>query len=1072
MKSKLFLTGLAIVALTMAGCQQDELVDSPALKGNTSIKASMEGVTTRSAVADNGTFSWVAGDQISVYTSKGTFKTFETTGEGSGNVTFTGNLESDETLAETGYAVYPAGSHAYKSSTLTINLPATYDYTDAYTPNTNAIMVADMNSDNLEFKHVGGVLRFVISNMPKDAAQFVFTANTPITGKFTVTTDETDAYIATPATDDAASYGKTVTIKFPAVTADPSSEESMTFYVPLPTGTYNGFTVSIQKADNTELGKLTATATNVLKRADLGQFKVFDCATDMKIAATMDEVTSAFSNPQTENNEAPEVSVTIPATVENDEAATITLDEKFTAANNTTPSKAIIAYEAAPTSVTINEETTSSATPGESKGEVRVVIPATTETSSKPNITINTPNLTAGLYADDSSVGTHYGEVTATTATNTLIVGTKVTVDKVVVNGGNVRVNAGAKLTAIERGSDNTNTVYVYYEDVNTLPENYQNIANVTFISAEEEKVIAFQAAMAAGGEVQLTEDLDITDTKITVPASVTTTLDLNGHTLTAANDGNITVLGNLTLKDSSAEAQGKIVASKDYGTPYTTALIYVQGENAKFTMESGTIYAVREDAVNKGQFGVGVSDGGDFTITDGRIEAGWYAISGNGTDTKYNSEINISGGELISTMDYAVYLPQSGTTTITGGTINGAAGGISIQRGTLNISGNAQVLSDGTGNTGDWDDGTGDQANSSLMVAGEYGTCTVNISGGTFKAEGDAITLATGTDTNVITVSGGTFSDLSVLPYVAENANVNIALNGDVTIENEILMLDSPNAAVSIDLQDNTLTLNQSSMHVKNASLTITGGNISAQPQSEVHDAFATFTNGSITMDGVTYTSTGAGMGTATTENGEQQANGSKITVRNSTITANTYAISTNATTPVPQDVVITLENSTFNGTSPLLFNIPCTATITNCHLNGTYHGMILRGGTATITDSEITLNWSDSENTPAETIANYFDSQDWGSGNMVNCAGLTVGNKSTGYQYPTNLTLENTAVQSIGTNASYFPAMYVYANSGADLGVTLTYDDQCTFTTPHDPTIEYGSTNITVNGTAVENQ
>ena len=804
MKSKLFLTGLAIVSLTMAGCQQDELVDSPALKGNTSIKASMEGVTTRSAVADNGTFSWVAGDQISVYTSKGTFKTFETAGEGSGNVTFTGNLESGETLAETGYAVYPAGSHTYNSSTLTVNLPTTYDYTNAYTPNTNAVMVAAMNSDNLEFKHVGGVLRFTISNLPKEAAQFVFTANTPITGNFTVTTDETDAYIATPATDDAGSYGKTVTIKFPTVTADPSSEESMTFYVPLPTGTYEGFTVSIQKTDNTELGKLTATATNVLKRADLGQFKVFDCATDMKIAASMDEVTAAFNDPQTENNEAPEVSVTIPADVQNSSTATITLGEEFTAAANTTPSKATIAYEAAPTSVTINEETTSSATPGESKGEVRVVIPATTETSSKPSITINTPNLTAGLYADDSSVGTHYGEVTATTATNTLIIGTKVTVDKVVVNGGNVRVNAGAKLTAIERGSDNTNTVYVYYEDVNTLPENYQNIENVTFISAEEEEIIAFQAAMTAGGEVQLTEDLDITGTKITVPASITTTLDLNGHTLTAANDGNITVLGSLTLKDSSAEAQGKIVACKDYGTPYTTALIYVSGENAKFTMESGTIYAVREDAVNKGQFGVGVFDGGDFTMTGGRIEAGWYAISGNGTDTEYNSEINISGGELISTMDYAAYLPQSGTTTITGGTINGAAGGISIQRGTLNISGNAQVLSDGTGDTGDWGDGTGDQANTSLMVAGEYGTCTVNISGGTFKAEGDAIVLANGTDENVISVSGGTFSDSSVLPYVTEDGNVTIQLPEDVTLEEA---MNIQQGTVTIDLNTHTLT-------------------------------------------------------------------------------------------------------------------------------------------------------------------------------------------------------------------------------------------------------------------------
>ena len=48
-------------------------------------------------------------------------------------------------------------------------------------------------------------------------------------------------------------------------------------------------------------------------------------------------------------------------------------------------------------------------------------------------------------------------------------------------------------------------------------------------------------------------------------------------------------------------------------------------------TMESGNISAVRKTPNSNGQYGVGVTDGGDFTMTGGKIEAGWFAVAGNG---------------------------------------------------------------------------------------------------------------------------------------------------------------------------------------------------------------------------------------------------------------------------------------------------------------------------------------------------------------------------------------------------------------------------------------------------------
>ena len=84
-----------------------------------------------------------------------------------------------------------------------------------------------------------------------------------------------------------------------------------------------------------------------------------------------------------------------------------------------------------------------------------------------------------------------------------------------------------------------------------------------------------------------------------------------------------------------------------------------------------------------------------------------------------------------------------------------------------------------------------------------------------------------------------------------------------------------------------------------------------------------------------------------------------------------------------------------------------------------------------------------------------------------MVNLSALTVGNKApNAYQYPTTLNLVNTTVETVGTFASFFPAMYVWANEGEGLGVTITYDDQCEFT----GAITYGNSNITVNGVAIQ--
>ena len=290
----------------------------------------------------------------------------------------------------------------------------------------------------------------------------------------------------------------------------------------------------------------------------------------------------------------------------------------------------------------------------------------------------------------------------------------------------------------------------------------------------------------AVNGVITLTEDVDISTDGWVVSGDVT--LDLAGHELKAAStgSGNIDVPAgaSLTLKDSAG--RGKVYTETDYVNSDTGyAVIDVTG--GSFTMESGYVYAVRENPASKGQFALGIGNGGSMTINGGKVEAGWYAISGNGNDKTQKSTVVVSGGELISTADYALYLPHNGETTIKGGTVYGAAGGISIQRGTLSISDDAVVTSKGTGNTGDWGDGTGGQEAAAVNIAAQYGDCSVNISGGKLTAEKNALIIKADSANKIdFAITGGTFSS-DVSAYLAkdyvQNANGEVGKLNDVAV-------------------------------------------------------------------------------------------------------------------------------------------------------------------------------------------------------------------------------------------------------------------------------------------------
>ena len=285
------------------------------------------------------------------------------------------------------------------------------------------------------------------------------------------------------------------------------------------------------------------------------------------------------------------------------------------------------------------------------------------------------------------------------------------------------------------------------------------------------------------------------------------------------------------------------------------------------------------------------------------------------------------------------------------------------------------------------------------------------------------------------------------------ENQEPNITLTSNIDLDSPISIASG---ATEINLNGNILTSSLSNVDlvtVSDGTLTLKNGSISTMNYGITNGGLVADKTGTLILENVDYKTSGTGL--------FLQGEGS-VVVKNSTVSAGAYCVTSNASNPA-QNITVTLENSTFTGSDPILLNIPSNITIDNCEMTGTMHGAIIRGGTAKISNSTLTLVYNDED---YASIASYFVESNWGSGNMVNLAALTIGNKApSAYQYPTNVTLENTKLVLDGTYGSYFPALYAYANQGEGLGVTLNYDESCEFGGKD----VYGSENIVVNGNPV---
>ena len=183
-------------------------------------------------------------------------------------------------------------------------------------------------------------------------------------------------------------------------------------------------------------------------------------------------------------------------------------------------------------------------------------------------------------------------------------------------------------------------------------------------------------------------------------------------------------------------------------------------------------------------------------------------------------------------------------------------------------------------------------------------------------------------------------------------------------------------------------------------------------------------------------------------------------------------YCVGTNAANS-DQNVTIRIDSSELKSGSidedsnAILFNIPGTLSIMDSYIEGGAQAVIIRGGDATIKNSQLVSRNLSKNDRPESAFAQFLNGN-WVTGNGVPCATLVVGNRSTSYVYPTSCSVENTSITMNNKDAgTYVTEVYIssYNNRKVELNIEEQYARVIT-----EKAMWYGDTTY-LNGTKIEN-
>ena len=245
---------LALAGMFFSSCAVEE-----APSGEGSILAVMENDDTRTAVTDEGKFTWSSGDQIWLHTTSGGIVGALTSGSGTSSANFNYGSYIGEM---TGKAVSPYNAgHSISGDVLNVVMPAAYDLGSSI-DNTNAAMYGINMGGTIKFNHMAGVMRFRFKNVPAGVNRFTITLDKKINGTFNA--DLTADYPIIETAAASTESEKTITLNFDALT----NISDICLYVPLPIGTYTSLELGLYNKIQS-VWTFSNTVTNSVNRKSL-----------------------------------------------------------------------------------------------------------------------------------------------------------------------------------------------------------------------------------------------------------------------------------------------------------------------------------------------------------------------------------------------------------------------------------------------------------------------------------------------------------------------------------------------------------------------------------------------------------------------------------------------------------------------------------------------------------------------------------------------------------------------------------------------------------------------------------
>lgn len=802
MKNILYLS-LAAVTLALGSCSnEDDFGGQSAVQGNDVISAVTPSKDTRTSM--NGTsVLWDEGDAIGVISTMDQAtdnNTQYTLSQGSGTASgqFSGMSEDGYTKVA---AYYPYNASVkFASDELSLILPESYTY-DANHPESNnkapmACLIDANAQNNISFKHAGTLMHIELKNIPANcntikltsanedckltgAAKITFASGTPT---LAIASEGTQATAETGG--DTPAEGHTITIHF----TNTAAGSTKSFYFPIPVYNYTALTLSVEGTGDFKPQTIKSKPLNAERGTRYNSTLTFDEMSGL--LPTEVESVEKIKDALAQTNAVVVPEVTDNASGGSSNAPEIVLpkvENTAVAAESVSIAFGKISTE---NTITIKEEGSTGDT-GETKAVAKAVtiaippaVESTQEGSKAPKVEVNLPNSTVTLAVTNGEETT-FAEVTASTAEETLVVENGVTIKKLTVKKGNIRLKGNAAITELIKDNSYSGTTPIKiivegegYTLSCGVPTGFELVDGV---AADLNKVAT------EGGEYILPANVT---GDFVVSAEKPVTIDLNGHKITNKSDDTFIVNFGSKLIIKGNGTVDNVTNGK--ACIYNNGEVVLEGGEYTRSKEAGTFtptnsangnsyYNILNHGIMTINPGVNVHANGSHSSL---IASGYYSYKAkpeqqasarsnyvSGTNHEYPS-LTIKGGTFEGGLN-TVKNDDGATLTIENGTFTNTAQA-PVQNNHI------AVIKDGTFTP---------QGIATHVVESKYSDATYDlgqttISGGTFNG-----TLYFAGASPSLTISGGTFSDPHALDYLTAGAKVNVRLLADTELTKTVEM-------------------------------------------------------------------------------------------------------------------------------------------------------------------------------------------------------------------------------------------------------------------------------------------